>query len=118
VIDQGDVMRVALLVADRPVAPMGRAAPVRFARAVLPRAHVQGIELMAGVSFDTCWFSGADIDGVAVQVAPLIAARAAGGEVLASDGAGALLGAAFKLSPRGDLPGAATKPHVVRVDAI
>lgn len=52
----------------------------------------RGIELAAGVSFDTCWFSDADVEGVAVQVAPLIAARAAGGEVLVSDGAGALLG--------------------------
>jgi hypothetical protein len=26
---------------------------------LLPRAHVQGIELAAGVSFDTCWFGDA-----------------------------------------------------------
>jgi len=93
----------------------GRA--VRFARAVLARARALGIELAAGVSFDTCSFGDADVDGPAARLAPLVAAQAAGGEILVSDGAGALLGGALKLVPRGELPGEGTKLHAVRTDA-
>jgi serine/threonine protein kinase/pimeloyl-ACP methyl ester carboxylesterase/hemoglobin-like flavoprotein len=93
----------------------GRA--VRFARAVLARARVLGIELAAGVSFDTCWFGDADMDGDAVRLAPLVAAQAVGGEILVSDGTRALLGGAVKLAPRGELPDG-TKLHAVEPDTV
>jgi len=92
----------------------GRA--VRFARAVLARARALGIELAAGVSFATCWFRDDDVDGPAVRLAPLIAAQAAAGEILVSDGARALLGGAIKLAPHGELPGEGTKLHAVCAD--
>jgi class 3 adenylate cyclase len=96
----------------------GRA--VRFARAVLARARTLGIELAAGVSFDTCWFGEADVDGPAVRLASLVVAQATAGEIVVSDGARALLGGAVKLVPRGELAGdgarEATKLHAVAPD--
>jgi len=92
----------------------GRA--VRFARAVLMRARGLGIELAAGVSFDTCWFGDDAVDGPAVRLAPLVATQAAAGEILVSDGARALLGGAGKFTARGELPGEATKLHAVCAD--
>jgi serine/threonine protein kinase/pimeloyl-ACP methyl ester carboxylesterase/hemoglobin-like flavoprotein len=94
----------------------GRA--VRFARAVLARARALGIVLAAGVSFDLCWLGDADANGAAVRLAPLVAAQAAAGEILVSDGAGALLGGALKLAPRGELPGEGTQIYAVRADAV
>jgi pimeloyl-ACP methyl ester carboxylesterase len=94
----------------------GRA--VRFARAVLARARTLGIELAAGVSFDLCWFGDADVDGPAVRLAPLVAAQAAAGEILVSDGARALLGGALQLVPCGELPGDGTKLHAVHGDPV
>jgi len=90
----------------------GRA--VRFARAVLARGRALGIELGAGVCFETCWFGEADVEGPAVHLAPLVAAQAAAGEILVSDGARALLGGAVKLEPRGRLPGDGARLHAVR----
>jgi eukaryotic-like serine/threonine-protein kinase len=90
----------------------GRA--VRFARAVLSRARGLGIVLAAGVSFDLCWFDDAYPDGAAVRLAPLVAAQAAAGEILVSDGARALLGGTLELASRGELPGEGTKIHAVR----
>jgi class 3 adenylate cyclase len=87
----------------------GRA--MRFARATLARARALGIELAAGVSFDTCRFGEADIDGEAVRLAPRIAAQATPGEVLVSDPVRALLGGAIQLAPRGELPGDGTPLH-------
>jgi pimeloyl-ACP methyl ester carboxylesterase/hemoglobin-like flavoprotein len=89
---------------------------VRFARAVLARARALGIELAAGVSFATCWFGDADVDGPAVRLALLVAAHAAADEILVSDGARALLGGALKLAPRGELPDEGTKLHAVSAD--
>src|SRR6185295_13197463 len=93
----------------------GRA--VRFARSLLARARALGAELAVGVSFDTCRFGDADteVDGAAVRTAPLIAARAAAGEIVVSDAARALLGGAVKLAPRGELGGA--RLHAVIGDA-
>jgi len=93
----------------------GRA--VRFARAVLARARSLGVALAAGVSFEICRFGDADVDGDAVRLAPLVAAQAAAGEILVSDGARALLGSAIKLAPRGELPDDATRIHAVAADA-
>jgi eukaryotic-like serine/threonine-protein kinase len=87
----------------------GRA--VRFARAMLARARALGIELGAGVSFDTCRFGDADVDGDAVRLAPRVAAQAAAGEVLVSDAVRALLGGAIQLAPCGELPGDRTRIH-------
>jgi serine/threonine protein kinase/pimeloyl-ACP methyl ester carboxylesterase/hemoglobin-like flavoprotein len=87
----------------------GRA--MRFARATLARARALGVELAAGVSFDTCRFGEADIDGEAVRLAPHIAAQAAAGEVLVSDPVRALLGGAIPLAPRGELAGDGTPLH-------
>jgi eukaryotic-like serine/threonine-protein kinase len=95
----------------------GPSRAVRFARAVLARARALGIALAAGVSFDTCWFSDTDADGAAVRLAPLVAAQAAAGEILVSDGAAALLGGALELVPRGELPGERTRLHALRGDA-
>jgi serine/threonine protein kinase/pimeloyl-ACP methyl ester carboxylesterase/hemoglobin-like flavoprotein len=92
----------------------GRA--VRFARAVLARGHALGIELAAGVSFETCWYSDDDLDGPAVRLAPLVAAQAAAAEILVNDGARALLGGALPLAPRGELPGEGTRLHAVSAD--
>jgi hypothetical protein len=86
----------------------GRA--VRFARAVLARARPLGCELAAGISFDTCWFGDAEVAGVAVRRAPLVAAHGAAGEILVDDAARALLGGAA-LAARGPLPGEATAIH-------
>jgi len=94
----------------------GPGCAVRFARAVLARARALGIELAAGVSFDTCWFGDAYMDGAAVRLAPLVAAQAAAGEIMVSDGAKALLGGSLKLVPRGELPGEGTKIYTVRAD--
>jgi serine/threonine protein kinase/pimeloyl-ACP methyl ester carboxylesterase/hemoglobin-like flavoprotein len=91
----------------------GRA--VRFARAVLARARALGVELAAGVSFDACRFGDADVAGHALRVAPLIAAQAAAGEILVSEGARALLAGANKLAPRGELSDR-TKIHAVVAD--
>jgi len=93
----------------------GRA--VRFARSLLARARSLGTELAAGVSFDTCRFGEADaeIDGDAVRTAPLIAARAAAGEIVVSDAVRALLGGTVKLAPHGELGGA--RLHAVIGDA-
>jgi serine/threonine protein kinase/pimeloyl-ACP methyl ester carboxylesterase/hemoglobin-like flavoprotein len=81
----------------------GRA--VRFARAVVRRARALGVALAAGVSFDMCRFGDTDVDGAAVQLAPRVAARAAPGQILVSDGAQALLGGAIALAPHGELDG-------------
>jgi serine/threonine protein kinase/truncated hemoglobin YjbI len=93
----------------------GRA--VRFARSLLSRARSLGTELAAGVSFDTCRFADADaeVDGHAVRNAPLIAARAAAGEIVVSDAVRALLGGTVKLAPRGELGG--VRLHAVIGDA-
>jgi serine/threonine protein kinase/pimeloyl-ACP methyl ester carboxylesterase/truncated hemoglobin YjbI len=91
----------------------GPSRAVRFARAVLARARALGVELAAGVSFDTCRLGDADVDGDAVRLAPLVAAQAAAGEILVSDSARALLGGALKLAPRGELPGGRTRIHAV-----
>ncbi|HEX2692219.1 MAG TPA: alpha/beta fold hydrolase [Kofleriaceae bacterium] len=95
----------------------GPGGAVRFARAMLARARALGIELAAGVSFDTCWLGSANLDGVSGRLALLVAAQAAGGEIVVSEGAAALLGGAFKLVPRGELPGEGGKIYVVRSDA-
>jgi pimeloyl-ACP methyl ester carboxylesterase/hemoglobin-like flavoprotein len=81
----------------------GRA--LRFARAMLARAHALGVALAAGVSFATCRFGDADVEGDAVRLARQIATQAAAGEILVSDPARALLGSAIQLAPRGELPG-------------
>lgn len=87
----------------------GRA--LRFARATLARARALGVELAAGVSFDTCRFGDANVDGDAVRLAPRIAAQAAAGEVLVSDAVRALVGGAIQLTPRGELPDEAAPIH-------
>ena len=52
-----------------------------------------------------------------MRLAPLVAARAAAGEILVSDGARGLLGA-LKLVPRGELPGEGTRIlRAARADA-
>ena len=89
----------------------GRA--VRFARAVLARAHNLGVELAAGVSFELCGFGDTDVHGTAARLAPLIAAEAAAGEVLVGERARALLGSAFRVAPRGELPGAVLQLYAV-----
>ncbi|HSS03532.1 MAG TPA: alpha/beta fold hydrolase [Kofleriaceae bacterium] len=91
----------------------GRA--VRFARSLLARARALGTQLGAGVSFDTCRFGDAEVDGDAVRTAPLIAARAPGGAIVVSDAVRALLGGAVKLAPHGELGGA--RLHAVIDDA-
>jgi pimeloyl-ACP methyl ester carboxylesterase/hemoglobin-like flavoprotein len=89
----------------------GRA--VRFAHSVLAQARSRGVELAAGVSFDTCRFGDADVGGDAVRLAPAIAAQAAAGEVLICDGARALLHGAVRVAPRGELPGEGIELHAV-----
>jgi serine/threonine protein kinase/pimeloyl-ACP methyl ester carboxylesterase len=87
----------------------GRA--LRFARATLARARALGVELAAGVSFDTCRFGEANVEGDAVRLAPQIAAQATAGEILVSDAVRALVGGAIPLAPRGELPGGAAPIH-------
>jgi hypothetical protein len=89
----------------------GRA--VRFAQTVLAQARALGVELAAGVSFDTCRFGDADVDGDAVRLAPAIAAEAAAGEILVCDGARALLHGAVRVALRGELTGHGIRFHAV-----
>jgi hypothetical protein len=86
---------------------------VRFAQAMIAQARALGVELAAGVSFDTCRFGDADVDGDAVRLAPAIAAQAAAGEVLVSDAARALLRGAVRVAPRGELAGHGIRLHAV-----
>jgi pimeloyl-ACP methyl ester carboxylesterase len=92
----------------------GRA--VRFARAVLERARGRGLELAAGICFDTCGFGDTDVHGTAVARAPVVAAQAAAGEIMVTDGARALLVGHYTLVARGELPGTAIRLHVLRND--
>jgi serine/threonine protein kinase/pimeloyl-ACP methyl ester carboxylesterase len=79
---------------------------VRFARAVLARARLAGVDLAAGVCFDTCRMGDADVAGAAVTLAPAVAARAAAGEVLVTGPAKALLtGAGLAFANRGAIDG-------------
>ncbi len=89
----------------------GRA--VRFAQAVLAQARARGVELAAGISFDTCRVGDTEVEGDALRLAPVIAAQAAAGEVLVCDGARALLRGAIRVAPRGELPGHAIQLHAV-----
>jgi hypothetical protein len=77
---------------------------VRFARAVLARARLAGLELAAGVCLDTCRMGDADVSGAAVTLAPAVAARAAAGEVVVAGSVKALLsGAGLAFADRGAL---------------
>jgi class 3 adenylate cyclase len=83
---------------------------------VIERARAAGVELSAGICFDTCGFGDSDADGAAVARAPLVVAEAGAGEILVTDTARPLLAGAYKLAARGELPGAGLALHAVRSD--
>lgn len=62
----------------------GPARAILFARRLAERARELGIEIRAGLHTGECDSDGDMIHGIAVQIAPRVMARAAGGEVLVS----------------------------------
>jgi hypothetical protein len=77
---------------------------VRFARAVLSRVRLAGVELAAGVCFGACHLGDADVEGAAPRTAPEVAARAEPGEVLVTGPVQALLaGSGLSFAERGSL---------------
>src|SRR5262249_12424044 len=79
---------------------------IRFARAVLSRARVAGIDLAAGVCFGACRVGEPDAEGPAVRLAPRVAERAEAREGLGTETVKALVaGSGLAFAARGALDG-------------
>jgi hypothetical protein len=84
----------------------GPSRAVGFCHAMVAQAAHAGVELAAGVCFDACRLGDTEVDGAAVRLAPLVAARAEAGEVLVTGPVRALLeGAGLSFAARGGLEG-------------